>query len=203
MSEWTPPEPIPVLLLAAGASTRFGDDKLLAPLGGQPLLTWVFEALQDVVPIDHVLVVTGPTNAARRDLCELAGFATIVADDAARGMRWSLHAGLAACPPTVPGAVVVLGDDPLTIRALPGVLATARADLDRIVAVRRTPVVPHPVYLPRRSWPAPPKTDDDTGLRDLLGDESVCWIDGDDVAPIDVDEPADLARLARLLAPRT
>lgn len=197
--EWTPPQAIPVLLLAAGGSTRFGGDKLLAELGGQPLLTWVFETLGDVVEIDHVLVVTGPAHDARRELCELAGFASLVADDAARGMRWTLRAGLDACPPEAPGAIVVLADDPLTIRALPGVLATARQELDRIVAVRREPFVPHPVYVPRAMWPVRSGGDDDTGLRELLDGSGVAWVDGDDIAPIDVDTPDDLVALAALL----
>ena len=36
-SGWTPPRAIPVLLLAAGASTRFGADKLLADVAGPHL----------------------------------------------------------------------------------------------------------------------------------------------------------------------
>jgi molybdenum cofactor cytidylyltransferase len=193
------PLPIPVLILAAGASARFGDDKLLAQVGGQPLLAWTLEAALDVVPADQLLVATAPEHEARRDLCEVAGVATLVVADADRGMGWTLQECLAACPDDVPGAVVVLADDPLTITALPGVLATARRDPERIVAVRRDPFLPHPVYLPRAAWPAPPSGDDDHGLRHLL-DETTCWVDDSGPHPVDVDVPADLDRLRAALA---
>lgn len=193
------PLPIPVLVLAAGASTRFGEDKLLAEVAGQPLLAWTLEAALDVVPADHLLVATAPGHDARRELCEVAGVATLVVADAERGMGWTLRDCLDACPADVPGAIVVLADDPLTLAALPGVLATARRDPGRIAAVRRDPFLPHPVYLPRASWPAPPSGDDDHGLRGLL-DDSVRWIEDDGPHPVDVDVPADIDRLRAAMA---
>lgn len=41
-------------ILAGGASSRMGADKSLAPLGGRPLIRWVFDALQ---PLGRVIVV--------------------------------------------------------------------------------------------------------------------------------------------------
>lgn len=191
--------PIPVLVLAAGAAERFGADKLLAEVAGQPLLAWTLELALDVVAADHLLVATAADHHARRDLCEVAGVARIVVEDADRGMGWTLHDCLLACPGDVPGAIVVLADDPLTLRALPGVLATARRDPDRIVAVERDPFLPHPVYLPRALWPGPPRGDDDHGLRSLL-DQSTNWVVDDGEHPVDVDVPADVERLRAALA---
>lgn len=191
---------IPVIVLAAGASTRFGDDKLLATVCGQPLLAWTLEVAIDSVPIDHVLVIVDDPRGARAELCEQAGVATLVAPDATRGMRWSMHEGLTGCPPGVPGAVIILADDPLAARALPGVLATARRTPTRPAAVRRDPFVPHPVYLPRAIWPARPSSDEDHGLRDLLMDDDCTWIDDPGVAPVDVDTPADVDRLVEALS---
>ena len=57
----------------------------------------------------------------------------------------------------------------------------------------------NPVYLPRATWPTRSGGDDDTGLRELLRSPDVRWVDGDGIAPIDVDVPADLAALAALL----
>jgi CTP:molybdopterin cytidylyltransferase MocA len=194
---------IPVLLLAAGGSARFGADKLLASIAGQPLLAWSLEAVIEAVPRDHVLVLLGPDQLQRRELCDAADVTTHEVDTAPRGMRWTLQAGLAACPPDVPGAVLTLADDPLALDALPGVLATARRDPERAVAVQRDPFLPHPVYLPRATWPSSPAGDEDHGLRWMLDGLDVAWVEDDGPHPIDVDVPGDVERLARLLlAPR-
>ena len=37
-----------LILLAAGSSRRFGGNKLLAPLNGNPLYTWGLSALKEV-----------------------------------------------------------------------------------------------------------------------------------------------------------
>jgi molybdenum cofactor cytidylyltransferase len=190
---------IPVLVLAAGSSERFGADKLLAQVGGQPLLAWTLEAALDAVPRDHLLVILGPDHRERRELCEAADVATLGASDAARGMRWSLQAALEACPGDVPGAVVTLADDPLALDALPGVLATARRDPERAVAVQRDPFLPHPVYLPRADWPAPPRNDDDHGLRSVLDAADVAWVQDTGPHPLDIDTIDDVDRLAQLL----
>lgn len=191
--------PIPVLILAAGSSTRFGDDKLLADIAGQPLLAWTLEAALDVVPADHLLVATAPAHGARRALCDVAGVATIVVPDAELGMGWTLHDSLQACPGEVPGAIVALADDPLTLRMLPMVLAAARRDPERTAAVHRDPFLPHPVYLPRSAWPGRPSAEEDHGLRRLL-DDSTRWVEDGGVHPVDVDVPADLERLRAALA---
>lgn len=190
--------PLPVLLLAAGGSRRFGADKLLAPIAGQPLLAWTVELVLDAVPADEVLVVVGPEDAARQALLEVAGVASRTAPDAARGMAWSLDAGLQACPAAAPGAIVLLADDPLAARALPQVRAAALRQPRRMVAMRRDPFLPHPVYLPRTTWPAPPCVDCDHGLRDLLG-SGTTWLDDPGVHPVDVDTPDDVESLVAAL----
>lgn len=189
----------PVIVLAAGSASRFGSDKLLAEAAGRSILRWTLDTVLASADSGSVLVVTGPPHEARRRACGEAGVAAIVAGDAARGMRWSLDAGLRAVDPSCGGAVVVLGDDPLAARALADVLAAATEDPHRAVAVRRTPFVPHPVYLPRACWPPPPRRDEDHGLRELLG-PSCRWLVHAGVAPRDVDEPTDLAALAAALS---
>jgi CTP:molybdopterin cytidylyltransferase MocA len=44
------------VLLASGASRRFGADKLVAPLGGRPVVRWSAEALAHAVDACHVVV---------------------------------------------------------------------------------------------------------------------------------------------------
>jgi 2-C-methyl-D-erythritol 4-phosphate cytidylyltransferase/2-C-methyl-D-erythritol 2,4-cyclodiphosphate synthase len=49
------------VIVAAGASRRMGGtDKVLAPIGGRPLLAWTIEAVAASPAIDRVVVVTAP-----------------------------------------------------------------------------------------------------------------------------------------------
>ncbi|MCB8932200.1 MAG: NTP transferase domain-containing protein, partial [Chthonomonadaceae bacterium] len=48
------------VLLAAGRSERFGEDKLARVLRGKPVWRWAFDALRDHPRIDAVGVVCSP-----------------------------------------------------------------------------------------------------------------------------------------------
>ncbi|HSW56857.1 MAG TPA: 2-C-methyl-D-erythritol 4-phosphate cytidylyltransferase [Dehalococcoidales bacterium] len=51
------------IVVAAGSSSRMnGLDKILAPLGGKPLLAWSVEALQKSPRIDRIVVVASQSN---------------------------------------------------------------------------------------------------------------------------------------------
>ncbi len=53
------------IVVAAGRSTRMGGtDKLLAPIGGRPLLAWTVAALKAVPEIERIVVVTAPEHVA-------------------------------------------------------------------------------------------------------------------------------------------
>ena len=49
------------IVVAAGASRRMGGiDKVLAPIGGRPLLAWTLEALAAAPGIDRIVVAIAP-----------------------------------------------------------------------------------------------------------------------------------------------
>ncbi len=87
------------ILLAAGASTRAGEDKALAEIGGVPLLRWSADRIAAEPRVDRVLVVTRP-GAKPAPLGEsLRGLAkphSLVEGGARRAD--SVRAGLRACP---------------------------------------------------------------------------------------------------------
>lgn len=93
------------LLLAAGASRRFGpEDKLLAPLRGRPLVQYAADAMRHAPLDDRVAVIANP---ALRPL--LGGFRIVVTEKGAQSD--SLRAGLAhAGQPD--RLVIALGDMP-------------------------------------------------------------------------------------------
>src|SRR5256714_8773966 len=141
---------ITAVVLAAGASLRFGSPKQRVLLG--PVLERVSAS-----SVDDVVVVVGAHDVetdARVVRCA----------DWESGPGASLRCGLAALGPEVEAAVIVLGDGPdLDPRAVDRVIEAWRATgADRLAATYRG-VRLHPVLLARRAWGAVP----DEGLRDV------------------------------------
>jgi len=103
--------PVAGVVLAAGASSRMGTNKLLLQLGGESVLR---RAVQRVLAagLDPVLVVLG--HEADRTRAQLDGLAcrAVFNPEYARGMNSSLRAGIAAVPPEATAVVVALADMP-------------------------------------------------------------------------------------------
>ncbi len=83
------------IVLAGGASSRFGSDKLAAQLDGRPLLHYALEAVAEVA--GWIIVVASPDTAAPSILPALVDRVTIARDSVAHaGPLAGLAAGLAA-----------------------------------------------------------------------------------------------------------
>jgi nicotine blue oxidoreductase len=154
---------IAALVLAAGASTRFGSPKQ------KVLLEPVLERVRGSAEIDEVVVVLGahelPTSARSVQCAEWE-----------RGPGASLRCGLAALASDVEAAVVVLGDGPdLDPRAVDRVVDAWRAGAGDRVAATYGGVRLHPLLLARRVWGDVP----DEGLRALPAAAVAC----DDLTP--------------------
>lgn len=104
---------VAAIVLAAGRGTRFGrEPKLLARLGGKPLVRRVVEAAVGSTA-DPVIVVTG--HRADEIEASLQGLPIHIIRNAsfAEGLSTSLKAGFVALPEKVKAAVILLGDMPL------------------------------------------------------------------------------------------
>jgi CTP:molybdopterin cytidylyltransferase MocA len=164
---------IAAIVLAAGASTRFGSPKQ------QLLLPGVLERVRAADSIDEVLVVTGAYELE-------AGAAAVRCPDWERGPGASLRCGLNELPPETEAAVVVLADGPnLAAAAIDRVVARWRSGAGDVVAASYGGNRGHPIVLARALWPEIP----DEGARAL---EPVLVACDDLGAPGDVDTPADL-----------
>jgi len=99
------------VVLAAGASTRFGRNKLLLHLNGDTLARRAAKAALEA-GLDPVVVVLG--HEADRIGQELSGLPVrrIVNPEYARGMNTSLRAGVGAVPENAAAVVVLLADMP-------------------------------------------------------------------------------------------
>jgi CTP:molybdopterin cytidylyltransferase MocA len=144
---------IHAVVLAAGASSRYGVD----PPKQVELLPEVLAALHASSELAGILVVLGAHAVETEER-------TVLCPDWERGPGASLRCGLAALPPEVEAAVVVLADGPeLDPRAVDRVVSAWRAGGGDVVAAAYGGVRLHPVLLARAAWPLVP----DEGARGL------------------------------------
>lgn len=185
------------VLVAAGRSTRFGGDKLLALLHGRPVLRWSADAVASAVDATYVVVPAGSAELR----AALDGVAARFVPHAGRdaGLGSSIAAGVAALPVECQAVVLALADQPLVRAPVIARLAEAwRACGAPAVVPRYADGRGHPVLFSRRCMPALLRLTGDRGARallDALGDAVVdVAIDG--TRPVDVDTPEALRALA-------
>jgi CTP:molybdopterin cytidylyltransferase MocA len=162
------------IVLAAGASSRFGSAKqrLLVP--------GIVERARAADSVDDVLVVLG-AHQVQTDA------PTVLCPEWDRGPGASLRCGLDALSPETEAAVVVLGDGPrLSPVAIDRIVAAWRGGAGDVIAASYGGNRGHPILLARDVWADIP----DEGARAL---EPVLVPCDDLGAPGDVDTPADLS----------
>jgi molybdenum cofactor cytidylyltransferase len=191
---------VAALVLAAGRSTRMGPvNKLLAELGGRPMVARVADAAR-ASRADPVIVVTG--HERRRVEAALAGLDVTLAHnpDYTAGLSTSLHRGLAALPEDTEGVLVCLGDMPRVTAAVLDQLIAAFDPLEGSAICLPTwqGKRGNPVLFARRYFAEMQTIAGDVGAKALIGEypEAVCEVAmTDDAVLSDVDTPEGLAAL--------
>jgi CTP:molybdopterin cytidylyltransferase MocA len=162
---------IAAVVLAAGASSRYGTD----PPKQVALLPNVLAALEQS-SVDEIVVVSG---------AHALPVESVHCHDWERGPGVSLRCGLASLPPDAEAAVVALADGPdLDPRTVDRVIQDWRANGGDAVAATYGGVRLHPVLLARELWDHVP----DEGARSLPARLVAC----DDLTPpgdVDVASP--------------
>jgi CTP:molybdopterin cytidylyltransferase MocA len=180
-------------VLAAGGGTRFGDSpKLLADLGGRPLLEWSVRAQCAVPELSRVVVVLGAHAAEVSAHVAFGRAETVVCPDWASGQAASLRRGLAALS-GVWKVIVTLGDAPLVT---PAVIARFAGEPARTRATYGGRPG-HPVVLGREQIAGLMSLSGDRGdrgARDLLRGGPVIEV-GHLCSGRDVDTPDDLEEI--------
>jgi molybdenum cofactor cytidylyltransferase len=190
------------LLLAAGESTRFGADKLLALLDGQSVLRRSASAL--AAEVDRLVVVVPAGAEARMAEVRALGTDARVVEHAGfrAGMAGSLRAGIDALEGDVDAVVVALADQPLVRRdVIRALIERWRTTAASAVAPRYRDGQGNPVLFARTAFPALSRLRGDVGARAALQTlgSAVSLVPIDDDIPADVDTPDALRTLEERL----
>ena len=195
-----------VVVLAAGAGSRFGDvpgAKLLAEVDGQPMLARVLQEVRAYGPTTTVVVLGH--GAAGIEQALPWGDEVRVRNHAPQlGLASSLQVGidaLRALPDAHDGAFIVLGDQPRlrahTMRLLEAAATTSRpGDRPAVVPRYDTPGPRNPVLLLRPAWSWIDELTGDYGLGSRIEQhhDQVLEVPVEGAMP-DIDTPDDLAGL--------
>jgi CTP:molybdopterin cytidylyltransferase MocA len=178
---------IAAVILAAGASTRFGSAKAEVRIGSRTMLRIIIDTAT-AAGLEPIVVVA-PTGMT------VPEHALTVRNDAPeRGMSQSLRMGIGAVPPDVEAAVVLLADQPTV-----GVEHLRNLDGWRggtpVVATRSEGVLGPPVLLERDAFGLVEGLAGDEGLRGLLRRDPTLVTPVDHEPIPDVDTPEDLERI--------
>jgi molybdenum cofactor cytidylyltransferase len=185
---------VAAIVLAAGASTRFGSPKQLLDWRGQPLMRHViWQAL--AAPVSEIVVALGAHYA------RVAPLAHGLPVTLTRNARWemglssSVALGLRALRTKPDAAIFLLADQP-------GVTSDLIARIIRAYAETGAPIVA-PRVGRRRGNPALFASPLFSELMQVTGDrggralmaryqDRIAWVDADEWALFDIDEPVDL-----------
>jgi molybdenum cofactor cytidylyltransferase len=195
------------LVLAAGAGSRYSPQpgaKLLADLGGRPLLDHALAAVRSFGPAITIVVLGhGAADIERRIRWQAELRAVNPTPE--RGLSSSLQVGIHALlsfPRPPQGAFIVLGDQPRlrlgVMRTLAEAAALEAPDGRPLIVprYRAEPGPRNPVLLMRSAWGWVDELSGDQGLADLMvsRQDAIREVHVDGAMP-DVDELTDLARL--------
>jgi molybdenum cofactor cytidylyltransferase len=190
---------VAAIVLAAGRSTRMGArNKLLADLGGKPMVRRVVETAL-ASKARPILVVTG--HMADEVGAALAGLGVnLVANpDYATGLATSLKAGIRAVPVDCDGALILLGDMPrVPAEHVDRLIAALEAAPASIVVPVHEGRQGNPILWPRRHFSELLQLEGDAGAKRLISThrEHVREVQtASDGIFADVDTPEALARV--------
>jgi molybdenum cofactor cytidylyltransferase len=184
------------IVLAAGASTRFGSPKQLVRVDGRPLLHAAVSRAAEVAG-QSVTVVLGAHAADLAPLLRHSAATIVINRDWSEGMASSIRAGVSRLPGSCTGAMLVLADQAaVSVEDLKRLAAAWRRQPSYIVAAQYGSTLGAPAIFPSSAFR------DLAGLRGDRGAQALFKRNPDRVvrvpmesAAIDIDTPEDLLKL--------
>jgi molybdenum cofactor cytidylyltransferase len=180
---------IAAVVLAAGGSTRLGQPKQLAMLGGETLLERAVHTAREA-DCERVVVVLGAAAEKIREGCDLGDAVVIVNNLWAEGMASSIRVGVAKVE-DADGVILITCDQPaVTAQHLRALIASREVMASSYGGRRGVPA-----FFPAKLFPALLSLTGDAGARELLrGSAAVELANGE----LDVDTSQELARAREL-----
>jgi len=193
---------ISAVVLAAGRAQRLGEEKLLLPLRGKPVLQWVLESAL-ASDLDVIVCVTRELASVRRQLNrsdERLFWLTNYA--AGRGQSTSVISGLWATNPKSDGVMFLVGDQPLIRKELiNSLIEKFRTGWAWIVAPSFNREPRNPVLFRRNLFPELLQLSGDRGGRVLIEKHrnKTALVEWKDETPfLDIDVHEDYERLKEM-----
>ena len=161
-------EGLHAIVLAAGASTRFGSPKQLVRVAGRPLLHSALARAADVAG-SAVSVVLGAHAAELTPLLTHSQALIVINRDWREGIASSIRAGVSRLPPSCNAVLLMLADQAaVTAEDLKRLVSAWRRQPDYIVAARYGMTTGVPAVFPRSVFADLAALRGDTGARALL-----------------------------------
>jgi molybdenum cofactor cytidylyltransferase len=188
---------IVAVVLAAGAASRFGSQKLLAPFHGAALIRRTVENVLASRVSETVVVLGRDGEGVRRALAGLP-VRFVPNPDFRSGLSSSLRAGVEAVEPSTLAAIIVLGDQPgVTPAIIDQVIAEGQRSGRPIVVPEYAGARGNPVMFDAAMFAELRTIEGDQGARAVIARDparvaTVCFPFD---MPADVDTPEDYARL--------
>jgi molybdenum cofactor cytidylyltransferase len=192
-----PGDGLHAIVLAAGASTRFGSAKQLVRVAGRPLLHSAVTRAVDVAGA-AVIVVLGARAAELTPLLTHSQSSVVINREWREGMASSIRAGVARLPASCTAVLLMLVDQAaVTTEDLNRLVSAWRRQPDYIAAARYGTTTGVPAIFPRSTFSDLQSLRGDVGARVLLqrNPDRVVRVPMASAA-IDIDTPEDLLKLS-------
>jgi molybdenum cofactor cytidylyltransferase len=184
------------IVLAAGASSRFGSPKQLVRVDGRPLLHAAVSRAVEVAG-HSVTVVLGAHAGELAPLLRHSPASIVINREWSEGMASSIRAGIARLPGSCSGVMLVLADQPaVTAEDLRRLAMTWRRQPEYLVAAQYGATLGAPAVFPASSFRDLAELRGDRGAQALFkrNPDRVVRVPMES-ASIDIDTPEDLLRL--------
>jgi CTP:molybdopterin cytidylyltransferase MocA len=191
-----PADGLYAVVLAAGASTRFGSVKQLVRIAGRPLLHIAVTRAAEITG-NALIVVLGAGAVQLAPLLKHSPGSVVVNHDWREGLASSIRTGVARLPAACSGVMLLLADQPaVTADDLRRLAGSWRKQPQHVAAALYGGACGAPAIFPRSSFRALSELRGDTGARALLrrNVDRIVRVPMPSAA-VDVDTPEDLLAL--------
>jgi CTP:molybdopterin cytidylyltransferase MocA len=191
---------IACIILAAGASVRFGRAKQLFKIKGRPLIQYSIDAANNSCA-DYTILVLGSNSSEILSKAEVGRAQVVLNKNYTKGQSSSIRAGLQNLPEDTLGAIIMVADQPFIKSShLDMMIREFRKGRDRAILLSHSGEPRNPVLIPEKLFPKLAKLKGDVGARSTVRNyENLRLVEiRDEKAFLDVDTMQSGTRVRKL-----